>query len=153
MKRHRSDRKLANIRLTRKHHLPYMGLWIFLSVALVLAFNVMVYLHVESRFGSHLFEQTVVQTEYLRSRQAFVLALTVESFLAITAVVFLAILTAHRIGGPYIRLVQVFKEVESGNMEQRLKFREYDRLEVVEAAFSRMMESLQQRCPENTKEG
>jgi len=146
MKRGHPGRRLINIKLTKRHHLPYMGLWVLLGSSLVVAFNSMVFLNVESQLGQHLAANTAMQEEYLRDRQVFIMALVAVTIIAIAALVFLASLTAHRVAGPYIRLRHVFDAVAEGNMQQKLKFREDDRLEDVESAFNRMMTALRERC-------
>jgi len=70
-------------------------------------------------------------------------AMVVEIVFFILAIIGMGIMTAHRIAGPYVRLRSVFNEVGGGNMDCRLRFRSYDGLEDLEAAFNRMMDTLQ----------
>jgi HAMP domain-containing protein len=138
----RTRRRLLNIKLTRKHHFHYFGLWVLLTVLMVVGFNVVIYMLIESRWEGI----TVVPTDALRSymlqRQLFVFGLLAEAILFSIGVALLAMTTAHRIAGPYMRLKTAFDEVANGNLGYRLRFRKYDRLEDVAACFNRMMDTL-----------
>ena len=53
-------------------------------------------------------------------------------------------MTGHRIAGPYIRLNAAFDELRNGNLDYRVKFRDYDHLEEVEEAFNVMAAKIQE---------
>ena len=65
-----------------------------------------------------------------------------------TAILVMAVVTAHRIGGPYIAVKRTCKAIERGDMSQRLKFRDYDRLDDVQEAFNEMMDAVEARVTE-----
>ena len=138
-------RSLANVRLTRKYHFAYMGLWMFISACLVLALNLVLYLYAEERWGGPYSLAQSFHQEYVALRRVFLMALAVEALCFIVATTALAVLTAHRIAGPYIRLQNTFHAVRDGDLSLKLKFRDYDHLEDVERAFDEMMGALRRR--------
>ena len=59
----------------------------------------------------------------------------------------IAIFTTNRLAGPWVHLTRAFGEVERGNMDYRLRFRECDKhLREVETGFDRMMVALSERA-------
>ena len=142
MTNERQNRKLSNVRLTRSFHWRYMGLWIVISVSLCIVFSIICYQLIEEP-SARLYTLNQVELEqYLHRRQAFFVGSIIEAIVLIAGVVSLAIFTAHRVAGPYIRLCAAFESVTNGNLDTRLKFRDYDHLTDVENAFNAMMESL-----------
>ena len=73
------------------------------------------------------------------------------TLIAVAGMLTLAMLTAHRIAGPYIALKQTFKAIKEGDLDCRLSFRGYDQLSEVEDAFNQLMNDLQRKIYE--KEG
>jgi len=142
MKSGASQRRLSNVKLTRKHHFRYMGLWIFLTAGFVIVLNLVLYLYVEERWGGMASLSRPFHQEYIAIRSTFVGSLVIEAVLFIVGIVGLAMFTAHRVAGPYIRLRSVCNSVSGGNLQQRLKFRDYDHLEEVEEAFNKMMDHM-----------
>jgi HAMP domain-containing protein len=136
----RKQRKLRNVWLTRRYHFRYFGLWVLLVMFLVISFNAVIYLLIESRWEDIYTLPPDALRQYLMQRQAFVAGLAAEGVILTVGTVFLAMLTAHRIAGPYIRLRIAFKEVTTGNFDHVLKFRQYDHLEDVAEAFNKMMD-------------
>ncbi len=53
-----------------------------------------------------------------------------------------AVLTAHRIAGPNIKMIKVCRAIAEGDTEMTLKFRADDRLEELEEAFNTMVAAL-----------
>ena len=47
----KSQRKFSNLKLTRTFHYQHMGLWILLTIGLIVAFNIAFHLFVEERFA------------------------------------------------------------------------------------------------------
>jgi HAMP domain-containing protein len=138
-------RSLANVRLTRKYHFPYMGLWMFISICLVLALNLVIYLYAQERWGGPYSLDHAFHQEYVALSRVFLMALAVEALCFIVATTALAVVTAHRIAGPFIRLQNTFHAVRDGDLSLKLKFRDYDHLEDVEGAFDEMMAALRRR--------
>ena len=59
----------------------------------------------------------------------------------------IAIFTTNRLAGPWVHLARAFKDVESGNMDYRIRFRDSDKhLGEVAAGFNRMMVALNERA-------
>ena len=138
-KRHR---KLSNVVLTRRYHFPYLGLWVLLTVALIITVNTLMYLLMEERWAGLASLSSSYHEEYITFRALFRVSLLIECLLFSLGMVLFARFTAHRIAGPFIRMQKVFQAIEEGNYRQRLKFREYDRLGVVEESFNGMMDVL-----------
>jgi methyl-accepting chemotaxis protein len=115
----------------------------------VVVLNVVVYLYLEERWGGAYSLDQAFHEVYVSARRAFLGAMFLEFILFAAAIVGLAKFTVHRIAGPYIRLKQAFEEVRSGNLQVRLKFRSYDRLEDVAEAFNQMIASVRKRIEGN----
>ena len=147
----RYKRKLSNMRLTKRHHFSYMGLWAVISVCLVVVLNLILYLLIEERWGGLHSLDNIFHQQYIAGRRAFVIAMAIETFLFIVAFVSLARFTAHRIAGPYIRLRIVFDAVRNGNLQQRLTFRDYDHLEELAQAFNDMMSAIRSGIDEDAE--
>lgn len=139
-----SRRRLSNVRLTRKYRIAYMGLWIAVAMLLVVVMNAVLFLYVEERWAGLGSLSSAFHQQYISIRNTFILALVAETILFAFAIFGLAIMTTHRIAGPYVRLKAVFDEVRGGNYQQPLNFRKYDGLEDVAEAFNTMMEKV--RC-------
>jgi len=145
MKSGRSQRRLSNVKLTRKYHFRYMGLWIILASFFVIVLNMVLYLYVEERWGGLASLSRPFHQEYIGIRRVFVGSLCLEAVLFIVGIVGLGMFTAHRVAGPYIRLRHVCAAVTAGNFSQELKFRDYDHLEEVEDAFNGMMSKVREK--------
>ena len=140
MARFHSQRKLSNVKLTRQFHYRHMGLWIVLTICLVLMFNLTFNLFVEERWSQ--LAGTDAGDVYAAVRHSLWLTQGIEMLLFCMAIVILAKLTSHRIAGPLIRFKMAFNEVRSGNLSYRLKFRKTDRLTEWEDAFNAMMDAI-----------
>jgi methyl-accepting chemotaxis protein len=140
-----SKRQLRNVRLTRKFHFLYFGLWILITLCLLVISNVFLYLFMQERTGDIHTSDVAALQDYLRMRAIFIGVLVTEGLVFAVGIVGLAILTAHRIAGPYIRLKSACREVEGGNLDYVLRFREYDRLDDLEEAFNAMLAAVRSR--------
>lgn len=143
----RHHRSLLNIKLTRRFHFRYFGAWIILTVMLIVAMNALAFILVEMGWQDVTVLNAKALSRYLWVRQTLLPTAILATLLGGLATVLLAMVTAHRIAGPYIRLKMALREVTEGNMRYRLKFRKYDHLEDVEEAFNTMMEALRTRMP------
>ena len=140
-----SKRKLSSIKLTRKFHFRYLGLWILITIGLVVVANLLLFLLAEQRWQDLYTQDTQFLDEYMMQRQMMAIALVFGAILFSAAIVALAKITAHRIAGPYVKLQRVFESVRDGNMDQELSFRRYDHLEELAAAFNEMMVEVRAR--------
>ena len=135
-------RKLSNVKLTQDFHFRYMGLWVLACTALIVATNLVLYFAIELHI-IHLQDQSMEAfAHYEKLRTPIVIGLIAETILFSLAVAFLAVLTAHRAAGPFIRLKHVFDAVAQGDFSTRLKFRSYDKLEFLEEGFESMMKTV-----------
>ena len=140
-----SKRQLSNVKLTRKFHFRYLGLWIMITIGLVVVANLLLFLLAEQHWQDLYTLDTQFLDEYMMQRRMMAIALGFGALLFSAAVVALAKITTHRIAGPYIKLQRVFESVRDGNMDQELNFRKYDHLEELEAAFNEMMVEVRSR--------
>jgi len=115
-----------------------------MTSCLVLILNLILYLYYQQGWAIQQMGAGLAE-EASSLRAEVISAMGVEIVFFILAIIGMGVMTAHRIAGPYIRLKAVFDEVGSGNLDCRLKFRKYDRLDHLEEAFNRMMDSLQQK--------
>ncbi len=128
-------RSLKNVVLTRKYHWLYLGKVTAVSVGMVpILYGYML---------SHLF--TIHQVDPTFPFRLSATILTLLALITAGLIIYLGVITAHRVAGPHIQLQQIFEQVNSGDLEARLSFRGGDRLEDVEEAFNTMMDTLQSR--------
>jgi len=140
-----SKRSFASLKLTSPFRTAYMGAWILMSVFLVALMNFLLYLLIRERWGD--LAVSGGPQEYFFVKTAWIVLMTVEAAGLIVAIYGLAVFTVHRIAGPYIRLRNAMNEVADGNVALRVKFRDNDHLQDLEAAFNRMMESIAAAMP------
>ena len=145
MKVGRRNRKLSNVSMTHRHHFSYMGLWIVLAVVQAVTVCGLLILLMEEHWAGPAAQSRLYHEAYLANRTELIAGTCIGMAVFILAVVALAMFTAHRAAGPFIRLQHVFRALQDGDLEQKLKFREYDHLEELEDGFDEMMESLKGR--------
>lgn len=128
-------RSLKNVVLTRKYHWLYIGKVTMVSVGMVpIIYGYML---------GHLILVGRVDPQF--PLQASAIILTLAALVVVALIIYLGILTAHRVAGPHIQLQNTCKRIEEGDLDHRLTFRGGDRLEDVEDAFNSMIETLQER--------
>lgn len=136
--------------LTRKHHFQYMGMWILITVCLLIMFNTVLYMLLEARWNEmQSLTGSLVEVGEMADRLPFLIGAVVVTLLFIGAATFLAMSTAHRIAGPYVRLKNAFRAVRDGNLDLHLEFRGYDRLEDVAEAFNEMLGTIRAKMDES----
>jgi nitrogen fixation/metabolism regulation signal transduction histidine kinase len=141
-----SNRKLSNVKLTKEFHFRYLGLWVLISIGLVVVANLLLFLLAEQHWKDLYAQDTQFLAEYMMQRQMMAAALGVGALLFSAALVALAKTTAHRIAGPYVKLQRVFESVRDGNLDQELSFRKYDHLDELAAVFNEMMVEVRARA-------
>ncbi len=128
-------RSIKNVTLTKGYHLLYMGPQAFITLMILgLIYAVLLYRILSLAREGH-------DIPYLALATGSTLIITLAALLSCGAAVF----AAHRMAGVHIKLAQVFDLIAEGHFDTRLKFRKTDQLEDVEAAFNKMMDSLQPR--------
>jgi len=150
MKSTGSKRKLSSVKLTGAFHFRYLGLWVFLSLFLVLFFNVALYMLLEAQWGQISTLGASSLREYILMRKAFGVALVTEMLFFAAAIIALSVTTTHRIAGPFVRLRAAFEDVAGGNLNHRLRFRKYDELGEVAKSFNRMMDTVREQSDEKS---
>ncbi|MCE9615115.1 MAG: hypothetical protein K8T26_12625 [Lentisphaerae bacterium] len=135
-------RSLRNVRLTKDFHYRYLGLWVMITVALMLASNTVLFLWIHEHFLGVDNIVSDLHTTYIELKNWVLFGLLVESIAFAIGIVALAKLTAHRIAGPYIQLQKTFDAIRDGKLDARLHFREYDNLDHVAKSFADMMDAL-----------
>jgi methyl-accepting chemotaxis protein len=138
-------RKLSSVWMTRQLHFRHMGLWVVLTIGLVLLLNICFYLFIQERWDKLNVPGTPDLEQYDLMRQSLVVSLVLGTGVFSLAIIALAMFTSHRIAGPYLRLKRAFVEVREGDLEHRLVFRRYDRLEFLADSFNEMMRTIRER--------
>lgn len=146
-----SNRHISNLNLTGKFHFRYMGLWVVITIGLVVAANLLLMLLAEEHWRSLYTLDTAFRDVYGEQRNMMIMALGMATLLFSTAIIALAKATAHRIAGPYIKLQRVFEAIQQGHFDQELRFRKYDHLEDLEKAFNEMMLVVKSRIKEDPR--
>lgn len=135
-------RTLKNVVMTRKYHWLYIGKMVTVTlcmVAIIYAYMLAQLVTLSRVDGSFPFQISAIIT-------------TTGALVVCALVIYLGMLTAHRVAGPHIQLQNTFDEISNGHLDTRLKFRGGDRLEDVENAFNTMMDTLQARVEAAEKE-
>ncbi len=128
-------RSLRNMGLTRRYQVLYMGIWLFVTLALILlnrllAANALAFADLKS-LGITL--------------NTAVLLLNIGGSCLSLLVTYAALYNAHRIAGVHIKLERLFRQIGRGERQLELKFRARDNLTELEAAFPKMLEAIQNR--------
>ena len=128
-------RSWRNMQLTSKYHFSYMAVWMVVSVGMVTATyaSVLFFLYLK-----HYVDPGSDINLNLSYGLISILAVVVASF-----IIWRGFLTAHRLAGVHIKLIQTFDRVARGEGGVELRFRSYDKLGHLERAFQAMMESFQ----------
>jgi methyl-accepting chemotaxis protein len=123
----------TGVRFTLPYVLRFSGVWILLTTVVVIVFAVTSYLVMFDRLSED-------------ARGDLILVLTIQTALAILAVILLAVFSTHRLAGPLIGIRRAMEDVKAGDLNRRLQFRRSDpHLEEIETAFNEMMESVRAR--------
>lgn len=123
----------TGIRFTLPYVLRFSGVWILLTTVVVIVFAVTSYLVMFDRLSEG-------------ARGDLILVLSVQTALAVLAVVLLAVFSTHRLAGPLVGIRRAMEDVQAGDMNRQLRFRSSDpHLEEIENAFNEMMEAIRGR--------
>jgi nitrogen fixation/metabolism regulation signal transduction histidine kinase len=137
-----SQRDFRNVRLTKRFHFRYFGLWVLLCAGLIVLTDVALFEFIRGQRQDAEVWARLFEKDYRIIQGAFIGTMVCISVFMSAAVILLAVITAHRIAGPFIRLLTTFRAVKDGDMSQRLRFRQYDRLDGLARDFNEMMDSL-----------
>jgi len=118
-----------------------------LTSCLVVALNLLLYQFMKSAWqtpnaGSPSYG------EFSFIQEGWIILMTIVTIIFVTAIAALAIVTAHRIAGPFIKLNHTFQEIRDGDRSARLKFRSEDQLDDLATMFNEMMQAL---CSDSEK--
>ena len=142
MNEQRRMRSWRNVYMTRNHHYSHMGLWLVMTITIVVVMNIIVFLYVdEGAAGADAAEGTLLYF-YMANPSLFLATMMVEMIVFVWVLIMLAKFTAHRMSGPYIRVVNVCNSIRDGNLDQFVRFRGYDRLDYVANAMNEMIMAL-----------
>ena len=123
----------AGVRFTLPYVLRFSGVWILITTVVVIVFAVTSYLAMFDGLSED-------------ARGDLILVLSIQTALAILAVVLLAVFSTHRLAGPLIGIRRAMEDVKAGDLNRQLRFRSSDpHLEEIETAFNEMMESVRAR--------
>ena len=122
----------SGVKLTLPLVFRFLGLWLVVTIIMVLVFSVTCFLLLSNR---------------PHGGGSLVVALAAQTVGVIVAILILAVFTTHRLAGPLIALRRTFDDVQAGDLERRLSFRRTDpHLLDLEGAFNRMMESVREQA-------
>lgn len=122
----------SGVRLTLPYVLRFSGLWLIVTMSIVLVFSVASYLLILGRKD--------VSHEHLT------VVLAAQTVLTLLALFGLAVFTTHRLAGPLIALRRALDEVKAGNLDKGLHFRRSDpHLHELETSFNEMLAALRER--------
>ncbi|GBE05821.1 MAG TPA: hypothetical protein ENH31_04755 [Nitrospirae bacterium] len=75
----------------------------------------------------------------------FILAGIVEVIYITAVVIFISILSSHKIAGPIYKLENILVDLAKGDLSQKLRFRSYDPLKDVELTFNNALKGFNRR--------
>ena len=139
----RSQRKLSNVKLTKRFRSRYLGLWIFVSAAHVVLADILIYLLFKEKIANMAVAEGFPGVAALVPEGLMISVLAIHAILLTLALVCLSVMTVHRVAGPYLGIIRTCNAIADGKIFERLKFRDYDGLEDVAAAFNGMTDALQ----------
>ena len=87
-------------------------------------------------------DEEALKDAIARAQMHIALVVAAVVLVHIVLVVWLGLITSHRIAGPIYRIRKSLEEVAKGNMNVRIHLRKHDKLVEVADAFNAMMESL-----------
>lgn len=142
MAQQQQRRSLKNIALTKKYHMPYMGLSILLALMLLGALYGLLLMH---------FSDLIKNGVDFPLTSAVIITTGVTLVLGF-GIIFTGVLAAHRIAGVHIKMRNVFNAIEQGDLDTVLRFRKDDKLEQVEEAFNCMMDVIRENIESGGEE-
>jgi methyl-accepting chemotaxis protein len=124
----------SGVRFTLPFVFRFLGLWMAVTVLIVLVFGITSYLLLGDRLAA-------------QGREGIALGILIaQTVITILAVAALGVFTTHRLAGPIIALQRAFEDVKGGDLERRLRFRQADsHLRGVETSFNEMVDTLKTR--------
>ena len=123
----------TGVRFTLPYVLRFSGVWILVTTVVVIVFAITSFLVMFDRLSED-------------ARGDLILVLTIQTALAILALILLAVFSTHRLAGPLIGIRRAMEDVKAGDLNRQLRFRRSDpHLEEIETAFNEMMESIRSR--------
>jgi methyl-accepting chemotaxis protein len=141
----RHQRKLSNVKRTDRSHVHYLGWCILVCLALMPVLDITTYGLFQAVWSEETVQAIQGPGDQDLRRAALITNLAWFSVAFILGVVVLAIMTAHRAAGPYLGLRRVCEAVRRGELDERVHFRQYDRLEELEESFNGMLDELTRR--------
>ena len=138
----KNKRNLFNSLKTYRAPLGFLAGWVVVALLLVVLLSMALY-RLETQAARIMLPDTpdsVMQMLLMENQLAA--RLLVACIVMVTFVLMMAMITAHRMAGPYVALKRTFDLINEGDLEQRLHFRNYDRLGDVEESFNRLMDQL-----------
>lgn len=129
-----------NFSYTARHHVRYLGPWVVACVGLTILLSTFFALDLRDRVF------LAPGTPDLSAYYTGLGTLTVLTLIAVAAFVVMGKACAHRLAGPQIAIKNTCEAVLAGNLNARLKFRDYDRLEDVQDSFNAMLNALQAKA-------
>lgn len=135
-------RKLRNVVLTKTFQMRYLGLWFLLNFIFISLVCALLFILNETQWQELIRRDILLVPAYEAARGRAKLFLIGVAGIANMAVVIMAILTTHRLAGPFLALKKVCQDIQQGNRDARLKFRSEDGLADLESSFNSMLDQI-----------
>lgn len=129
--------------MTRKYRFQFLGIWMVVLILLICMLDLSIYNSYTQLWATPIAHSADALTRLAYQKWFAVVNIVLLSTVLVSAMASLALFSGHRIGGPYLALKRTMGEIRDGNFDARLHFRDYDKMEDVEAAFNEMMDVLQ----------
>jgi methyl-accepting chemotaxis protein len=134
----RNQRKFSNIKLTQQYHYHHMGLWVLITISLVILINYLLFALILQQWG-YSSGMGIVSGSFATQVGA---VLAIEATLLSIAIVLMAKTTSHRISGAFLAIQKTCDTISAGELDTRQHFRDYDKLEDLEKSINNMLDKL-----------
>lgn len=145
MKHTSRQRRFSNFKVTEKYRFQFLGHWVLICLIFLALLDAAVFMLYQQMWQGSIPQGAAFAAEQANQYIKVGTTIILMSAIFASAILLLAVYTAHRIGGPLIALRRAMADVREGNLNRRLKFRKYDKMNDVEDDFNAMLDALQAR--------
>ncbi len=142
MKQGAQRRSIKSIKITWRYYDRILLLWTFSAILPIIFFNGLIFLLAQLLAPEYAEMWNTAFPDGPSMTSAAFLFCLVNAGMIIFGVTMLALLTTHRLTGPYINIKNTCDRIQGHDDDPRLKFRKDDRLDDVQDAFNEMLDRL-----------
>lgn len=142
-----TKRSLKNVSTTRAFVVRYAGIWLVVAVLAVAVSAIALYLLNEAQWDRLVALSPALAAQRAEATRSFLLIVGGQALLVLFGLGALAVMTTHRLAGPFVRMQKVCEAVRDGQAGVRMRFRaENPELDALEDAFNGMLDAIEARA-------